>query len=144
MSTEELKARFEELKAKKWVDNQDRPVRFLGWVNDAIYPFVVAVQVPDTGEEFPETVTKELAFNNCDKETALKEVPPYADWKIDDKIWVWDLEGQDKDRAHFAGVAISGSVLVWRDGKTSFTGNNCTTFNHAELAYDYPFEGESK
>lgn len=137
MITEELQARFEELKSKKWVDNNGRPVRFLGWVNDATYPFVVAVQALDTREEFPETVTQELMFNRYDKESALKEVSPYADWKIDDKLLVWDLLDKIKVRRHFPGLAEYGKVKAWDNGQTSFTANGLTcTWDYAELAED--------
>lgn len=53
----------------------------------------------------------------------LIEVSPYVDFKIDDKVLVWD-DGYDSDklRRHFAGINTNtGKPEAWQHGRTSFT-----------------------
>lgn len=50
----------------------------------------------------------------------LIEVSPYEDWKIDDKVLVWDNKLFIFNR-HFAGVDKSGDIIVYPEGRTSWT-----------------------
>jgi hypothetical protein len=59
----------------------------------------------------------------------LIEVSPYADFEIDDKVLVWD-DGEEKQKAHFAGIGSSGNPKVWIEGKTSFTGSTAQYFSY--------------
>jgi hypothetical protein len=65
----------------------------------------------------------------------LIEVSPYADFKIDDKVFVWD-EKEYKVKRHFAGISELGEPLTWRDGLTSFTTNEKTAWNNCEKYND--------
>lgn len=51
----------------------------------------------------------------------LIEVNPYADFKVDDKVIVWDDSVGIKYRAYFAGVNEQGLPLTWDEGQTSWT-----------------------
>ena len=56
-----------------------------------------------------------------DERFNLIEVGPYADFKIDEKVMVRDLEGRNWVFAHFARVDEAGRPTAFRDGKTSWT-----------------------
>jgi len=68
----------------------------------------------------------------------LIEISPYADFKIDDKVLVWDGEYQrhNKHKRHFAGVSELGDPLTWIDGLTSFTTNEKTAWENCEKYND--------
>jgi len=79
------------------------------------------------------------SFMSC-KETVLDliEVSPYADYaefKIDDKVLVWDRKDY-KCKRHFAGVNASGLPLAWKDGMTSFTTDDFTAWENCEKYND--------
>jgi hypothetical protein len=65
----------------------------------------------------------------------LIEISPYEDFKIDDKVLVWDDEN-DKVKAYFAGVNKDGHPMTWDGRRTSFTesykvvwtNNNCIKY----------------
>lgn len=60
----------------------------------------------------------------CDKESCLDliEVKPYEDFKIDDKVLVWDDEQDDEPyQQHFAGINNNGFPQTWEAGRTSFS-----------------------
>jgi hypothetical protein len=61
----------------------------------------------------------------------LIEVSPYEDFKIDDKVLVWD-EGGLKHRRYFAGVSISGKPMAFVDGNTSWS-------TKYEVPYDWDY-----
>ena len=66
----------------------------------------------------------------------LIEISPYADFKIDDKVLVWD-EGQiEPYKYHFAGVGKNGKPLTWDDGQTSFTTDGTTAWDNCEKYND--------
>jgi hypothetical protein len=62
----------------------------------------------------------------------LIEVSPYADFKIDDKVLVWDESYPNKQKAHFAGIGTAGIPKVWIEGKTSFTSSTTIYFSYCE------------
>ena len=63
----------------------------------------------------------------------LIEISPYADFKIDDKVLVWD-EGysNQKQKGHFAGIDENGNPMTWDYGRTSFTENNKIAWGNCE------------
>jgi hypothetical protein len=64
----------------------------------------------------------------------LIEVSPYADFKIDDKVLVWENSSicPVKRRGHFAGVSEDGKPTIWDMGRTSFTETNKVTWDNCE------------
>jgi hypothetical protein len=62
----------------------------------------------------------------------LIEVSPYADFKIDDKVLVWDYSGETKLTAHFAGVNKNGIPMIWDGRRTSFTEKHKIAFKNCE------------
>lgn len=64
-------------------------------------------------------------FNNVDCGDDLIAVTPYDDFKIDDKVLVWDsLNYDNKKKRHFAGVDKDGKPMTFPIGTTSFTYDN--------------------
>jgi len=71
-------------------------------------------------------------------ERNLIEVSPYADFKIDDKVIVWNNSGK-KYNQYFAGLHEDGSPMTFLNGATSFSNitqlsvhwDNCELY-HAE------------
>lgn len=61
----------------------------------------------------------------------LIEVLPYQDFKIDDKVLVWEEGSCEKYKRYFAGVDENGKPLVFWDGKTSWSSDGDT------IDYDY-------
>jgi len=62
-----------------------------------------------------------------DKESCLDliEVSPYADFKIDDKVLVWNNEEPNKKfKRYFAGFSGNGYPKVWVNGCTSFSSDD--------------------
>jgi hypothetical protein len=57
----------------------------------------------------------------------LMEISPYADFKIDDKVLVWDDGQIEPYKYHFAGISKNGNPLTWDDGRTSFTETKFTS-----------------
>lgn len=47
--------------------------------------------------------------------------------KIDDPVIVWDEQGGDTMKAHFAGVGKDGRIKVFYGGGTSWSSKNVTT-----------------
>jgi hypothetical protein len=62
----------------------------------------------------------------------LVEILPYADFKIDDKVLVWDDKNSIKQRGHFAGVDENGKPNTWYNGQTSFITVHTSTWNFCE------------
>jgi len=71
--------------------------------------------------------------SELDMPNDLVEISPYDDFKIDDKVLVWDCDST-KVKGHFAGVSvIDGRPMIWMDGKTSFTSTDGPiTFNYCK------------
>ena len=70
----------------------------------------------------PRFHTSEGCISNFKQSSShdLIEVSPYEDFKIDDKVIVWNTNELKKKR-HFAGVNDEGQPMAWYEGKTSFT-----------------------
>lgn len=52
--------------------------------------------------------------------------PDIATLKVDDPVYVWDAPGDDKLKAHFAGIDAVGRILVFYGGCTSWSANDET------------------
>jgi hypothetical protein len=64
---------------------------------------------------------------------------PYAGFKIDDEVYVYDDDDGDKftkETAHFAGIDKEGNPTAFRNGGTSFTRNplEIDSWDHCEKA----------
>jgi hypothetical protein len=60
-------------------------------------------------------------FDDGEGNFNLVEINPYADWKIDDKVLVWN-DPLYKKRRYFAGtVSDDGKPMVFDDGATSWS-----------------------
>lgn len=73
-------------------------------------------------------------YKNAGAESCLDliEISPYEDFKIDDKVLVWDNETNEKHKGHFAGISDTGKPKIWSEGGTSFTKQFKQTWNHCE------------
>ncbi|MFA5920073.1 MAG: hypothetical protein WC856_02130 [Methylococcaceae bacterium] len=61
----------------------------------------------------------------------LIEVSPYEDFKIDDKVLVWNGEYGSRERGYFAGIDENGRPRVWHGGRTWWTSReNTSTYEH--------------
>lgn len=60
---------------------------------------------------------------SCNPNLNLVEVSPYDDFKIDDKVLVWNIDGDLTRKGHFAGLDDFGYPTTWTAGATSFTTN---------------------
>ena len=59
----------------------------------------------------------------------LIEISPYADFKIDDKVLVWDHENE-AHKCHFAGISDNGRPMAWDGRRTSFTESTKIAWNY--------------
>ena len=60
---------------------------------------------------------------------------PYADFKIDDEVYVKDTAHQYQQICgHFAGVNGNGQPTTFVDGRTSFTEKETVRWNYCEKA----------
>jgi len=62
----------------------------------------------------------------------LIEINPYEDFKIDDKVLVWDDKNSIKQRGHFAGIDENGNPNTWYNGQTSFITVHRSIWNFCE------------
>lgn len=58
----------------------------------------------------------------------LVEVPPYDDFKIDDKVLVWGNESIGVVKRYFAGITRDGKPMTFPAGATSFSHNKNENF----------------
>ena len=138
MTIDELQARFNELRGKKWRTIAGKyPVTFTGFDAGGYGPQIfIEIEQPSgssilginpltLGEQFPS------------RPSLIEEVTPYADWPIDAKALFWNT-GEKKCKGHFAGVNSFGKPLRFIAGMTSFTNDMCelAIYDHAELAED--------
>jgi hypothetical protein len=73
-------------------------------------------------------------LNDDESENDLIESTPFDHIKIDDKVIVWLINGNnEKTHRHFAGVNDAGKPMCWADGKTSFTAIARTVWDNCEL-----------
>jgi len=79
-------------------------------------------------------------FSTGQDETCLDlvEFSPWADFKIDQKVLVWD-KGDEKEKRHFAGVHVNGWPTTWARGRTSWTEDQRDSWAFCEK-----YEGEEK
>ncbi len=73
-------------------------------------------------------------YFNMPSDYDLIEVSTYADFKIDDKVVVWDSASSIKLNRHFAGISDSGKPMAFAEGMTSFTADcRKTDWDNCEL-----------
>jgi hypothetical protein len=71
----------------------------------------------------------------CANRRDLIPYEPYADFKIDDKVYVKDTAHQYQQICgHFAGVNENGQPTTFINGRTSFTGAEAVRWNFCEKA----------
>ena len=58
---------------------------------------------------------------DIDKVMRLVEVSPYADFVIDEKVMVRDLDACEWQAGHFAGIAVDGRATKWVNGRTKWS-----------------------
>jgi hypothetical protein len=59
---------------------------------------------------------------------------PYADFNIDDEVYVWDVKDGIKRAGHWSGLNQNGQPTVFIYGRTSFTGDALERCNFCEKA----------
>lgn len=72
----------------------------------------------------------------------IEEIPatPEHGLKVDDLVWVWDLNKQDKRIACFAGFANNGLIETWCYGQTSTGCSAKNTWQHWEKYQPEPVQ----
>lgn len=78
--------------------------------------------------------------NRFGSDRDLVEINPYADFKIDDKVLVWDRDGERKKPRYFAGVDAEGNPTTFAGGRTSYT---CDDFDQENVSWDHCEKAES-
>jgi hypothetical protein len=74
-------------------------------------------------------------YKNSKNGNDLIEVLPYADFKIDDKVLVWDSQAvreEHKIKAYFAGIDKEGNPMTFFNSHTSFIEDNKSSWNYCE------------
>ena len=135
MNIDELQARFNELRAKKWrTVNGHKPVEFIGFLIGYISP-TIFIQV-ERDIILLEPFHLYLIYGCGEPYTFIEEdTPSYADWPIDAKVWVWD-DGKTKSKRYFAGIHEDGRPMAWVGGSTSWSDPTTFVWDYAELAED--------
>jgi hypothetical protein len=88
-------------------------------------------------------------FGRCaiaTSEIVIQKINPYKNFKIDDKVLVWDGGSEAKFKGYFAGVSVNGKPMIFDLGCTSWTsdGNmpvewdNCELYKEAECVIRTP------
>jgi len=62
----------------------------------------------------------------------LIEISPYADFKIDDKVLVWNHTKNIISKCYFAGIDDHGNPQSWHGGRTSFNETLKLTWQNCE------------
>ena len=78
------------------------------------------ISIKENGDIFYHTSEGNFCSSKSKSDNDLIEVSPYDDFKIDDKVIVWNTN-ELKSKRHFAGINDEGQPLAWYEGKTSFT-----------------------
>ena len=105
--------------------------------DQAVYPVHGALVYKD-GEIQCQTwnLTGSYSEGSTSNSLDLVEVSPYKDWKIDDKVIVWNLEDGEVFRRYFAGISHDGHIQVFKGGVTSWSnfGKKVVNYKHGRLA----------
>jgi hypothetical protein len=95
---------------------------------------VTEIKMPNGSRQYT-SVTKEGGMRwhsndgeGFDHKHDLIPYEPYADFKIDDKVYSWDDENGEVGCGHFAGLTADGKPTTFRDGGTSFTRHHLERF----------------
>ena len=136
MNIDELQARFNEMRGKKWRTlASHETAKITGFfINGTGVPFISVVIGPAHRAVDPNS----LKLDECRDRPFIEEISPYADWPMDAKIRVWNSADDDnvKEARHFAGENDDGLPLAWVNGGTSHTTGITAVWSHAELAED--------
>ena len=134
MTIDELKERFNELRAKKWRTVCTKtPAEVTGFYKYAGGDYIVVTSDDDLWSVQPDTLFR---YSLGERTPYIEEVSPYADWTIDAKVLVWGEGDSEKQKRHFAGVCDDGKPLAWDSGQTSWTSYRSFVWDYAELAED--------
>ena len=99
-------------------------------------------ELDGTKEDFCSYITGDegyviLTIHYTHKQLIDMEFEEYVDWPkvpIDTKILVWSKGSKQKEKRHFAGVDdVTGRVIAWNTGRTSFTTAMRNAWDYAEL-----------
>lgn len=119
-------------KNKKYKTKSGCEVRIYATDGDGDYPIHGAVKYKDN-DYWTLRKWSDKGNESWEKLNDLIEVSPYEDFKIDDKVLVWN-EGDHEDvkrRRYFAGIGTNGKPLVFVEGSTSWSSNGRT------IPFDY-------
>ena len=105
---------------KQYRTANGKEVRFYAFDGSADYPIHGATQ-GNNGQWYTDEWDTDGKSVRCVYDYDLVEVDPYADFKIDDPVEVWDDGDITRTRGHFAGVNSVGYSTIYYGGKTSFT-----------------------
>lgn len=105
---------------------------------NGFYPILGAVEQTD-GVWLPVSWTETGKFRKdqlCD-DLDLVEVSPYAGFKVDDKVLVWDKGDNKKLRRHFFGISETGAPLAFAYGCSSFSVESRSVGELRVLGWDF-------
>ena len=136
MNVDELQARFNELRGKKFRTIADkRPITFAGFYAGGYGPCIfVEITYPTFSKKIE--IDPMSLGERFKTRPIIEEVSPYTDWPIDAKVLVWNEGGSLKYKRYFAGVDQNGKPLAWDDGTTSWTNTTKIAWDYAELVED--------
>lgn len=124
---------------KKYKTRDGKEVRIYATDHVGSYPICGAIRYEDG---WYEESWEEDGRNSNYVEDDLVEVSKYEDFKIDDKVIVWDNDYPDeKERGYFAGVNEDGYPMVFMNGRTSFIEVDTCWWDNCEK-YDHMKHGE--
>lgn len=127
---------------KKYKTRDGKEVRIYATDHVGSYPICGAIRYLDGWDN---EAWKEDGRNSNyveDDPDDLVEVSKYEDFKIDDKVIVWENDYPDrKERGYFAGVNEDGYPMVFMNGRTSFIEVDTCWWDNCEK-YDHMKHGE--
>lgn len=110
---------------KKYKTRDGKEVRIYATDHVGSFPICGAIRYENGWEEDSWEEDGRNSYYSYDSPDDLVEVSKYEDFKIDDKVIVWDNDYPDwKNEAHFAGINDNGRPMTFIDGGTSFTKGN--------------------
>jgi hypothetical protein len=110
---------------KKYETKDGRTVELAVIKNSSVYGFLDGISMTKWS-----VYGKFHIDNQCESDLDLIEVNPYADFKVDDKVIVWDDGDFRRHKGYFAGVHESGKPMVWNYGATSWNAKEKKGFDN--------------
>ena len=124
---------------KKYITRTGNPVRIIASDFKGPNTYCIIAVITSTDSDFEEIATytadghyyQNKQYSGYD----LIEDSPYKDFKIDDKVFVWE-DNSYKRKRYFAGVSEkTGKVLCYDGGSTSWSNpTNVTEWTYCEKA----------